>query len=269
MSVAAARLHITGFFLPSFLSLLKSHSPDSPLEERSDWDLDCDLFFFLWYSSSSDSEPWWRQQHNESSHVSPALAAVAALMQEEARRGLTDRERDRFLWCFLDFLECFFVLEWWCWHSCCGGRRKRRFVTVLAHQDWKVMLPLRMQTNLQDVHEVFEYPLPLGLQGHVLKGRFLQESLSYLESSRKEAVRCRILCLNQGPVFLTQALTWSCESSRSTHRLPAHLRLQGGRGLLQHVLESGFFPLHLAGFLLFALALSGLCLLQELHATKN
>lgn len=31
---------------------------------------------------------------------------------------LTDRERERFLWCFLDFFECFFVLEWWCWHSC-------------------------------------------------------------------------------------------------------------------------------------------------------
>lgn len=38
--------------------LFQSHSPDSPLEERSDGDLDCDLFFFLWYSSSSDSEPW-------------------------------------------------------------------------------------------------------------------------------------------------------------------------------------------------------------------
>lgn len=57
---------------PSFLLLLKSHSPDSPLEERSDGDLDCDLFFFLWYSSSSDSEPWRRQPHNKSSHISPA-----------------------------------------------------------------------------------------------------------------------------------------------------------------------------------------------------
>jgi len=31
---------------------------------------------------------------------------------------LTDRDRERFLWCFLDFLECFLVFEWWCWHSC-------------------------------------------------------------------------------------------------------------------------------------------------------
>lgn len=55
-------------------------------------------------------------------HTSAPLAA--ALTQEEERRGRTDRERDRFLWCFLDFLECFFVFEWWCWHSCCGGARK-------------------------------------------------------------------------------------------------------------------------------------------------
>lgn len=43
--------------------------------------------------------------------------------------GRTDRERERFLWCFLDFLECFLVLEWWCWHSCCSdGRRETRKV---------------------------------------------------------------------------------------------------------------------------------------------
>lgn len=35
----------------------QKHSPDSPLVDRSDGDLDWDLFFFLWYSSSSDSEP--------------------------------------------------------------------------------------------------------------------------------------------------------------------------------------------------------------------
>lgn len=27
---------------------LWKHSPDSPLDERSEGDLDCDLFFFLW-----------------------------------------------------------------------------------------------------------------------------------------------------------------------------------------------------------------------------
>lgn len=41
----------------------QSHSPDSPLEERSEGDLDCDLFFFLWYSSSSDSEPCQQFKH--------------------------------------------------------------------------------------------------------------------------------------------------------------------------------------------------------------
>lgn len=31
------------------------------------------------------------------------------------------------------------------------------------------------------MHEVFEYPFPLCLQSHILKGRFFQESLSYLK----------------------------------------------------------------------------------------
>lgn len=38
---------------------------------------------------------------------------------------LTDRERERFLWCFLDFLECFLFFEWWCWHSCLQGQKKK------------------------------------------------------------------------------------------------------------------------------------------------
>lgn len=49
-----------------------------------------------------------------------------------------------------------------------------------------------------------------------------------------------------------------------TYGFPRVIRLQGGRGLLQHGLKSRLFPLHLPGLLLLALPLSGFRLLQQL-----
>lgn len=50
----------------------------------------------------------------------------------------------------------------------------------------------------------------------------------------------------------------------STYSLPRSLWLQWRCGLLQHVLESSFFPFHLPGLLLLSLPLSGFSFLKQL-----
>lgn len=64
---------------------------------------------------------------------------------------------------------------------------------------------------------------------------------------------------------LERHITEALMRTESTHRLPRGLWLQRGRGLLQHVFERCFFPLHLPGLFFLSLSLSGLCLLQQLH----
>lgn len=53
--------------------------------------------------------------------------------RSEDTEHLTERDRERFLWCFLDFLECFLFFEWWCWHSCWSTREGKCYNWSVGH----------------------------------------------------------------------------------------------------------------------------------------
>lgn len=114
--------HSYGFY---FFSQEKAILPDSPLEERSETDRESErcLFFFEWLSSSSDSEPFKTNVFYLSFLPIKSSAPRMNSMRQSIITSLTERERDLFLWCFFDFLECFLFFEWWCWHSCCSMKR--------------------------------------------------------------------------------------------------------------------------------------------------
>ena len=73
------------------------------------------LSFFLWMAVIII---WIWPLHNINNFIhNDANKYFNILMVPFEINFLTDRERERFLWCFLDFLECFLFFEWWCWHS--------------------------------------------------------------------------------------------------------------------------------------------------------